>query len=92
MDLKVFIQGFEKRADLLGGGKGFTGSGKGNLSLGKYENPTSVEGPRGAFSGQDDVSPRNSKEVYDRVGNPRSHSIFDNGPIIVDDSNPHILY
>lgn len=91
MDITSFVRGFEKRSEALTGGSGHTGRGKGNLSLGRYDYP-STEGPRGAFEGAEEGSPRNAKAVYDRVGNPRSHSIFDNGITITDDSNPHIRY
>jgi len=93
MALNGFWTGFHKQATAaLTGGSEHIGAGKGNLMLGRYERSRQA-GPIGAFtSGPEDTSPRRAKDVYDRVGNPRSHSIFDNGTPIVDDSVPHLIY
>jgi hypothetical protein len=83
---KAFWAGFNKKADALTGGGGHTGAGKGNL--GTSEEYPERQGPVNAG----DSAPQTDKTLLDRERNPRDYNIYELGPELRDESNPHIRY
>lgn len=86
MALDAFKRGFEKRGDASSGagdgGKGFAGGrGKANLQ-GDYERD----------KGQGNASRNRETGSWSLTRGPQSYSVFDNGIVRADTSNPHIKY
>jgi hypothetical protein len=85
--VKYFWSGFYKKADstsLGDGGKGFTGTGKGNIT-------SQLE--RSQAHGTIESGPEKADHtLLDRERNPRDFSPFQNGPSFEDENGTHIIY
>lgn len=86
----AFWQGFYKRANPDGGGRGFTGTGKGSV-IGQLERDQ-YESSEGSFGFPKGEDTRTDKSLLDRERGPRSYEIGNQGPEFQDESNPHIKY
>jgi len=82
---KAFWTGFQKRAEALTGGQGFTGVGKGVIG------PSGNAVQEGSISDQN-AAPMTEKTLLDRERNPRDFGIGIDGPQFRDESNPFIIY
>lgn len=82
---KAFWAGFEKRAEALTGGQGFTGVGKGVIG-------PSANAVQEGRVGNGDAAPMTEKTLLDRERNPRDFGIGIEGPQFRDESNPFIIY
>ena len=88
LEKSAFWKGFEKSADVGGGGSGFTGTGKNALGAGN-EGRDTAQGLVGQMGNSDDTMV--DRSMRDRLRGPREYGITDNGQEIHDETNPHII-
>lgn len=91
--MRGFWAGFQKRAEALTGGGGFTGTGKGSI-YGEYEFDGPLAGGTTESVQDKDKQPQTDKTLLDRERNPKDFAIGvgNEGPVFQADSNPHLLY
>lgn len=86
-----FWAGFQKKAEGLTGGKGFSGgAGKNNFGTGEVPTRTGTQESHGS-AGEDHDS-RSDHALLDRDRTARDFSPFETGPEFQVESNPHIRY